>query len=92
MPCRAVPIAVQWLMNDVLCCVALSFCANSPELSELHNQAALLLLFGHQHDAAAKHAADALEITQKVFGTVHPLTGHRLLRLGTIRLVKSRAQ
>lgn len=57
----------------------------SPELSELHNQAALLLLFGHQHDAAAKHASDALEITQKAFGPTHPLTGHRLLRLGTIR-------
>lgn len=61
----------------LLCC--------SPELSELHNQAALLLLFGHQHDAAARHASDALEITQKAFGPTHPLTGHRLLRLGTIR-------
>jgi hypothetical protein len=59
----------------------------SPELSELHNQAALLLLFGHQHDAAAKHASDALDITQQRFGPTHPLTGHRLLRLGTIRWV-----
>ena len=57
----------------------------SPELGELHNQAALLLLFASQHDAAAKHASDALEITQKRFGPTHPLTGHRLLRLGTIR-------
>lgn len=57
----------------------------SPELGELHNQAALLLLFGHQHDAAARHASDALDLTQKAFGPTHPLTGHRLLRLGTIR-------
>jgi hypothetical protein len=68
-----------------VCCCCCCYCCFSPELSELHNQAALLLLFGHQHDAAAKHASDALEITQKAFGPTHPLTGHRLLRLGTIR-------
>eukprot|EP00879_Flechtneria_rotunda_P012659 GHRR01013218.1.p1 GENE.GHRR01013218.1~~GHRR01013218.1.p1 ORF type:complete len:256 (+),score=100.76 GHRR01013218.1:184-951(+) len=58
---------------------------DSPELSELHNQAALLLLFGNQHQQAAKHAADSLELTQQHFGPTHPLTGHRLLRLGTVR-------
>ncbi|KAF6262181.1 hypothetical protein COO60DRAFT_1497721 [Scenedesmus sp. NREL 46B-D3] len=63
-----------------------------PELSELHNQAALLLLFGHQHDEAAKHAQQALEVTQRFFGAHHPLTGHRLLRLGTIRVAAGQLQ
>lgn len=70
---------------DLAAAAVSCFLCCSPELSELHNQAALLLLFGHQHDAAAKHASDALDITQKAFGPTHPLTGHRLLRLGTIR-------
>lgn len=63
-----------------------------PELSELHNQAALLLLFGGQHEEAAKHAQQALEITQRFFGPAHPLTGHRLLRLGTIRVAAGQLQ
>ncbi|KAF8071356.1 hypothetical protein HT031_001440 [Scenedesmus sp. PABB004] len=64
----------------------------SPELGELHNQAALLLLFGHQHDAAAQHASDALALTEKAFGPTHPLTGHRLLRLGSIRVAAGQMQ
>lgn len=63
----------------------------SAELGELHNQAALLLFFQDKPGEAATHAQEALAITQHQFGTVHPLTGHRLLRLGTIRLGEGRS-
>ncbi|GBF99814.1 hypothetical protein Rsub_12567 [Raphidocelis subcapitata] len=62
----------------------------SPELGELHNQVALLLFLGGQPDQAASHAQSALEVTQAVFGTAHPLTAHRLLRLATVRVGQSR--
>jgi hypothetical protein len=40
---------------------------------------------------AADHATQALRLTERAFGAAHPLTGHRLLRLGTIRLAQGRA-
>ena len=79
----------------------------APELGELHNQAALLLLLqstgdgggggdeeggvAHPLERAAEHASQALRLTERAFGAAHPLTGHRLLRLGTIRLAQGRA-
>lgn len=57
---------------------------NSPELSELHNQAALLLFFQGRPDVAAPHATASLHITKEVFGAKNLLTAHRQLRLGTI--------
>ncbi|KIZ05243.1 hypothetical protein MNEG_2709 [Monoraphidium neglectum] len=62
----------------------------SPELGELHNQAALLLFLGGQPDQAATHAQAALEVTQAVFGAAHPLTAHRLLRLAAVRVGQGR--
>lgn len=32
----------------------------------------------------------ALELTQAAFGAAHPLTGHRLLRLASVRIGQSR--
>lgn len=62
----------------------------SPELGELHNQAALLLFLSGQPDAAARHAEAALDVTQGAFGAAHPLTGHRLLRLASVRIGQGR--
>ncbi|KAI8464475.1 MAG: hypothetical protein J3K34DRAFT_115370 [Monoraphidium minutum] len=62
----------------------------SPELGELHNQAALLLFLGGRPDEAATHAQAALELTQAAFGAAHPLTAHRLLRLATVRVGQGR--
>lgn len=62
----------------------------SPEVGELHNQAALLLFLGGQPDQASSHAESALEATQSVFGAAHPLTAHRLLRLATVRVGQGR--
>lgn len=57
----------------------------SPEVGELHNQAALLLYFQARCDEAARHAATSLDITRAAFGTRNMLTAHRLVRLGTIK-------
>lgn len=54
-------------------------------MGELHNQAALLLLFTDRAEDAAGHAAASLAITQRHFGDSSVLTGHRLLRLGACR-------
>ncbi|MEW5308118.1 MAG: hypothetical protein WDW38_000100 [Sanguina aurantia] len=58
---------------------------HSAEVGELHNQAALLLLFTDRAEDAAGHAAASLAITQRHFGDSSVLTGHRLLRLGACR-------
>ncbi|GLC43683.1 hypothetical protein PLESTM_001504200 [Pleodorina starrii] len=58
---------------------------NSPELGELHNQAALLLLFQGRPQEAADHAQASLETTRRHFGARSLLTAHRLLRLGICR-------
>lgn len=54
----------------------------SPELGELHNQVSLLSLVNNDAEAAASHAARALDITRKHFGEDGRLAGHRQLRLG----------
>eukprot|EP00198_Chlamydomonas_reinhardtii_P006919 XP_001696255.1 predicted protein [Chlamydomonas reinhardtii] len=63
---------------------------NSPELGELHNQAALLLLFQNKGEEAAYHAGVSLETTKRHFGANSILTGHRLLRLGVAKFVQGK--
>ncbi|GIL62310.1 hypothetical protein Vafri_16586 [Volvox africanus] len=63
---------------------------NSPELGELHNQAALLLLFQGRSEEAAYHAQASLETTKRHFGTRSLLTAHRLLRLGVCRFAQGK--
>ncbi|GFR43261.1 hypothetical protein Agub_g4322 [Astrephomene gubernaculifera] len=63
---------------------------NSPELGELHNQAALLLLFQNKAEEAAHHAQVSLETTKRHFGATSILTGHRLLRLGVARFAQGK--
>eukprot|EP00877_Chromochloris_zofingiensis_P000651 jgi/Chrzof1/10587/Cz05g04140.t1 len=61
-----------------------------PELGELHNQVALLLLFSDNLAQASHHAERALDITQQRFGASHMLTAYRLVRLATIRIAQER--
>ncbi|GIL85559.1 hypothetical protein Vretimale_13336 [Volvox reticuliferus] len=63
---------------------------NSPELGELHNQAALLLLFQGRVEEAAYHAQASLDTTKRHFGTRSLLTAHRLLRLGVCRFAQGK--
>ncbi|KXZ48174.1 hypothetical protein GPECTOR_30g270 [Gonium pectorale] len=63
---------------------------NSPELGELHNQAALLLLFQNKPEEAAHHAEVSLEATRRHFGSSSVLTAHRLLRLGVARFAQGK--
>ncbi|KAG2438610.1 hypothetical protein HXX76_005159 [Chlamydomonas incerta] len=63
---------------------------NSPELGELHNQTALLLLFQNKGEEAAYHAGVSLETTKRHFGATGILTGHRLLRLGVAKFVQGK--
>lgn len=58
----------------------------SPEVGELHNQVALLLFMQGNVDDSATHAQHALDVTKAAFGPGSVLTGHRLLRMGAVRM------
>jgi len=61
-----------------------------PELGELHNQVSLLSLVNGDAEAAVAHAARALDLTRKHFGTTGALVGHRQLRLGVAYFAQGR--
>jgi len=63
---------------------------DSPEVGELHSQAALLLLFQNKVDEAAAHAERARDSSLRRFGERSVLTGHRRLRLGACRFAQGR--
>ncbi|GAX75297.1 hypothetical protein CEUSTIGMA_g2742.t1 [Chlamydomonas eustigma] len=59
---------------------------DSPEVGELHNQAGLLLYMQGKVDEAEHHAKIALDLTARAFGVENVLTGHRMLRLGAVKV------
>ena len=63
---------------------------SSPELGELHNQIGLLSLLQDKNDQAAEHAQTALNLTSKAFGEQSVLTGHRLTRLGSVKVAQGK--
>jgi len=63
---------------------------DSPELSELYSQVALLSLMQGDVETASHHAKVAHDITFKAFGPGSLLVGHRSLRLGVVYFAQGR--